>query len=160
MAYYDVIESPIGPIFIGGSAAGLHRIDFTTGEGDAGALADRLARDAGEPVAHDTEAAGEATRQLRAYFRGERMTFDLPLAPRGTAFQQHVWAMLRAIPHGETAPSAPITRWHGTTIASGFRPFAAPTARDAAGRPRRAAMAPYVAVSPWGIARSMAHTCC
>ncbi|MGD3110054.1 methylated-DNA--[protein]-cysteine S-methyltransferase [Streptomyces sp. YGL11-2] len=40
--------------------------------------------------------------QLRAYFRGELTTFDLPLALRGTSFQRRVWAALRTIPYGET----------------------------------------------------------
>jgi methylated-DNA-[protein]-cysteine S-methyltransferase len=40
--------------------------------------------------------------QLRAYFAGQRTDFDLALAPAGTAFQQRVWAALRAIPYGET----------------------------------------------------------
>ena len=44
-------------------------------------------------------AAGE---QLDAYFAGELTTFDLPLAPRGTPFQQRVWAALVEIPFGET----------------------------------------------------------
>ena len=35
-------------------------------------------------------------------------------------------------------PSAPITRWQGTTSQIGFAPFAAPTARDAVGRAERA----------------------
>ena len=34
-----------------------------------------------------------------------------------------------------SAPFAPITRWHGAMIEIGLRPFAAPTARDACGRP-------------------------
>ncbi|WP_241778103.1 methylated-DNA--[protein]-cysteine S-methyltransferase [Streptomyces sp. CT34] len=40
--------------------------------------------------------------QLRAYFRGELTTFDLPLALHGTPFQRRVWAALRTIPYGET----------------------------------------------------------
>jgi methylated-DNA-[protein]-cysteine S-methyltransferase len=45
----------------------------------------------------------EATRtQLDQYFTGDRHTFDLPLAPIGTAFQQQVWQLLRQIPYGET----------------------------------------------------------
>lgn len=40
--------------------------------------------------------------QLGEYFRGERVEFDLPLAPRGDAFQQRVWSLLRRIPYGET----------------------------------------------------------
>jgi methylated-DNA-[protein]-cysteine S-methyltransferase len=40
--------------------------------------------------------------QLAEYFRGERRVFDVPLAPRGTEFQQRVWQALREIPFGET----------------------------------------------------------
>ena len=58
MAYYDSIQSPIGPIFIGGSAQGLHRIDFMTEERDNAWFVQRLERDAGEPAARDAEAAG------------------------------------------------------------------------------------------------------
>jgi len=44
----------------------------------------------------------EAATQLKAYFRGERTTFDLPLKPGGTPFQRKVWDLLRNIPAGET----------------------------------------------------------
>ena len=41
-------------------------------------------------------------RQLAEYFAGARRVFDVPLRPRGTPFQQRVWAALRTIPYGET----------------------------------------------------------
>ena len=41
-----------------------------------------------------------AARQLDEYFEGKRKTFDLPLKPAGTAFQQRVWTRLSAIPLG------------------------------------------------------------
>lgn len=44
----------------------------------------------------------QAERQLREYFRGERTGFDLPLAAKGTPFQEKVWAELRKIPFGGT----------------------------------------------------------
>jgi methylated-DNA-[protein]-cysteine S-methyltransferase len=44
-----------------------------------------------------------ACAQLDAYFAGERTTFDLPLAPAGTAFDARVWEAVAAIPHGTTA---------------------------------------------------------
>ena len=57
----------------------------------------------GAGVAQDASPLLDAAEaQLREYFAGTRRTFDLPLAPRGTAFQQRVWAALRAIPYGET----------------------------------------------------------
>lgn len=44
----------------------------------------------------------EAAAQLAEYFAGTRTSFDLPLAPRGTAFQLAVWAELIRIPYGST----------------------------------------------------------
>lgn len=44
----------------------------------------------------------EAARQLEEYLNGERKTFSLPLAPKGTDFQRRVWKALQDIPYGET----------------------------------------------------------
>lgn len=44
----------------------------------------------------------EAVRQLEEYFSGKRTQFALPLAAKGTAFQQAVWQALCRIPFGET----------------------------------------------------------
>jgi methylated-DNA-[protein]-cysteine S-methyltransferase len=58
----------------------------------------------GEPDAHGraAEPFKAAADQLDAYFAGELTTFELPLAPRGSEFQQRVWAALQEIPYGET----------------------------------------------------------
>jgi methylated-DNA-[protein]-cysteine S-methyltransferase len=52
--------------------------------------------------ARDDSAFATVRRQLEEYFAGERRTFDLPVAPRGTPFQQAVWAELQRIGYGET----------------------------------------------------------
>ena len=44
----------------------------------------------------------EAARQLAAYFDGKLRSFDLPLAPNGSAFELRVWTAMQAIPYGET----------------------------------------------------------
>ncbi|MFA7431434.1 MAG: methylated-DNA--[protein]-cysteine S-methyltransferase [Rhodospirillaceae bacterium] len=44
----------------------------------------------------------EAQAQLDAYFDRKLTAFDLPMTPRGTAFQERVWAALTMIPYGET----------------------------------------------------------
>ncbi|MDR2295732.1 MAG: methylated-DNA--[protein]-cysteine S-methyltransferase [Clostridiales Family XIII bacterium] len=44
----------------------------------------------------------ETAAQLAEYFAGERKTFAVPLAPRGTDFMLSVWRALRDIPFGET----------------------------------------------------------
>ena len=40
--------------------------------------------------------------QLDDYFSGKSLTFNLPLFPEGTEFQQKVWNELLKIPYGET----------------------------------------------------------
>ncbi|MCL1932587.1 MAG: methylated-DNA--[protein]-cysteine S-methyltransferase [Candidatus Azobacteroides sp.] len=44
----------------------------------------------------------ETCVQLDEYFAGKRQTFDLPLSPQGTDFQQTVWKQLQEIPYGQT----------------------------------------------------------
>jgi methylated-DNA-[protein]-cysteine S-methyltransferase len=44
----------------------------------------------------------DAIAQLGEYFAGRRTRFELELAPRGSRFEQQVWAELRKIPYGET----------------------------------------------------------
>jgi methylated-DNA-[protein]-cysteine S-methyltransferase len=42
-----------------------------------------------------------AARQLGEYFAGKRHTFELPVAPRGTEFQESIWNQLVGIEWGE-----------------------------------------------------------
>jgi methylated-DNA-[protein]-cysteine S-methyltransferase len=49
--------------------------------------------------------------QLSEYFAGTRKTFDLPLHPIGTAFQQAVWRALGKIPYGVTISYGELARW-------------------------------------------------
>jgi methylated-DNA-[protein]-cysteine S-methyltransferase len=44
--------------------------------------------------------------QLSAYFKGNRLDFDLTLRMAGTPFQRQVWDGLRALPHGTTVSYA------------------------------------------------------
>lgn len=47
-------------------------------------------------------------RETRKYFEGRSARIDVPLAVRGTEFQERVWAALRQIPPGETRSYAQI----------------------------------------------------
>ena len=60
----------------------------------------------------------DARRQLGEYFEGKRRSFDLSLAPRGTAFQHAVWKQLRAIPYGETISYGTLARRVGNPRAA------------------------------------------
>jgi methylated-DNA-[protein]-cysteine S-methyltransferase len=50
----------------------------------------------------DDKIIASTRRQLDQYFAGKLKSFDLPLAPQGTPFQQRVWQALQAIPYGVT----------------------------------------------------------
>jgi len=43
-----------------------------------------------------------AAAQLAEYFSGERIAFDVPLAPVGTPFQRDVWQAIASVRYGET----------------------------------------------------------
>jgi methylated-DNA-[protein]-cysteine S-methyltransferase len=62
-------------------------------------------------------AVADVAEQLHEYFRGERRSFDLKLAPRGTEFQKACWRALQRIPYGETRSYADIAREIGRPAA-------------------------------------------
>jgi len=99
-------DSPLGRMLLAATDRGLAGVWFENqrhGPDTAG-----WREDAGHPV------LVEAVAQLRAYFAGERYTFDLPLdLQAGTPFQQSVWNALRAIPAGGTASYAQLARGLG-----------------------------------------------
>ncbi len=66
----------------------------------------------------DSSAFLEPIRQLRAYFAGDLETFNLPLAPQGTPFQQEVWKELCKIPYGETISYGELAKRIGNSKAS------------------------------------------
>jgi methylated-DNA-[protein]-cysteine S-methyltransferase len=87
-------ESPVGPLSLLSDGQALVALSFATQSHPVRMI------DEAEP---GTDAVLDAARrQLEAYFKGTLKRFDLPLAPRGTAFQERVWTALRAIPYGKT----------------------------------------------------------
>jgi methylated-DNA-[protein]-cysteine S-methyltransferase len=82
-----VLDSPIGSLGLIASGSGLQAVLFDGG---------RVRAEGRSPVLE------EAARQLRAYFEGELVTFDLPLELHGTEFQRRCWMALASIPYGQT----------------------------------------------------------
>jgi methylated-DNA-[protein]-cysteine S-methyltransferase len=99
--YWCETDSPVGRLLLAGSAGALQRVHFQAGP--------RPLR-APPGWRHQPAALATALVQLREYFAGERRTFQLPLAPAGTPFQQAVWSALRAIPYGETLSYGELAR--------------------------------------------------
>ncbi len=54
-----------------------------------------------------------ARDQVQEYFDGERISFDLPMAPYGSPYRQRVWAALAVIPYGETRTYAQVASMAG-----------------------------------------------
>src|SRR6476620_9665859 len=92
---YSVVPSPVGPLLLAADQAGLRLIEFDSPRHP-------VRRDNDWQRADDDALLRDTRAQLDDYFAGTRRTFDLPLAPSGTAFQLEVWQELRAIPYGET----------------------------------------------------------
>jgi methylated-DNA-[protein]-cysteine S-methyltransferase len=91
--YYTYVDSPVGRLLLAGTRDALHAIGFSSGKRARGA---ELSWERWE------EPFRVAAAQLEEYFRGERRTFDLPVALNGSAFQIRVWRALTEIPYGET----------------------------------------------------------
>jgi methylated-DNA-[protein]-cysteine S-methyltransferase len=56
----------------------------------------------------------DIARQLREYLDGDRRGFDVSLNASGTEFDRRVWALIAAIPYGETSTYGGLARELGT----------------------------------------------
>ncbi len=116
-SYTSTIDSPCGPLQIVANGEGeLTHIEFLDAvKGQT--IVDRFKADDVE-VLHDTGHTFEIESELKEYFAGERMKFEISLAPEGTPFQLQVWEELRQIPFGETRNYGEIARALGQPGAS------------------------------------------
>ena len=111
MTMFTVVESPIEDLRIVARDGAITAIEFSPFRPSA----------IGEPVGtreDDNPLLRSAAEQLAAYFQRDLKEFDLPLAPRGTAFQQRVWEQLRGIGYGETASYGEVAHRLGMTNAA------------------------------------------
>ena len=109
-----VWPSPVGPLTLAADRAGaLVYLGFQDNEPRPRIL-ERLDREG--LLGTDPVPLAAVEIQLDAYFRGTRRTFDLPLAPRGTPFQQRVWAELQRIPFGTTISYGELARRLGNPL--------------------------------------------
>jgi len=107
--FFTHLSSPVGVLLLAADNAGLREIIFSKNGAPASPQPDWR---------EDSSAFAELIRQLRAYFAGDLETFDLPLAPQGTPFQQTVWKELLNIPYGETISYGELAKRIGNPKAS------------------------------------------
>ncbi len=107
--YYDTFDSPVGEMIVVTDEQGLRHVDF---------------QQCARPLVMDStwvrngEACREARQQLLAYFAKELRQFDLPLAPRGTEFQQVVWQELAKVDFGTLSTYGQMAKHLGRPTAS------------------------------------------
>jgi len=91
MTLWQPLETPIGELTLIGDHSALTEILF--------------ANSPRRELLRQSLPTGElplAAQELQAYFAGTLQQFTVPLAPKATAFQSRVWALLRQIPFAET----------------------------------------------------------
>jgi len=93
--FSTAVDSPVGVLTIVASDDGLRAILWPDDDPSRVRLAETI-----EDPSHPVVAA--AAGQLREYFDGERIDFDVPLDPVGTEFQRAAWTALCSIPYGAT----------------------------------------------------------
>ena len=109
-----LLPAPLGVLHARWGPRGLNRVGCTAGPDPANGggvpLPQRLLPEGSRrgpfhpPTAPAARAGGTLGARLgdalARYLAGEPESFDLPLDPVGTPFQEKVWAALRTIPHG------------------------------------------------------------
>lgn len=92
---FGLIESRFGPL-----------IAWINDDGQLVRLSFHLEHDKDYAQQHGIERCDKriafVAEQIQQYQRGERRTFDLPIALNGTPFQMRIWQELCRIPIGET----------------------------------------------------------
>ena len=91
-----VFDTPVGPMALEGTEDALTAL--------------YLPNTPVEPGGAETPLLARGRGELLEYLVGKRRTFDLPLKPQGTPFQQKVWSALADIPYGQTITYGELAR--------------------------------------------------
>ena len=93
--YTDYIDSPLGMLEFKASDKGITHVIFCGSDTSA---------------VKTNDITEHCKQQMLEYFDGQRKTFEVPLDPQGTAFQQLVWRCLSQIPFGKTVTYGDIAK--------------------------------------------------
>ena len=106
---WTLTDSPVGSLRIVEHDGSITAIEFEPFRATGRPLGERD---------DDLPVLAAAAEQLAAYFARDLKEFELPLAPRGSVWQQQVWEQLRQIGYGETASYGQIAARLGRTNAA------------------------------------------
>jgi len=128
------LDTPIGAMLAVADDAGVHLLEFAERKALPTEI-ERLRKRVG-PICFGQHAMlDRLADQVEQYFAGRSLSFDLPIAQKGTPFEEAVWEALRRIPAGAT-------RSYGEIAHSLDRPDAARAAARANGANQVAILVP------------------
>jgi methylated-DNA-[protein]-cysteine S-methyltransferase len=105
---YDVIDTPIGQLFVATTERGLCRISY---DADSERTVENLARTLGTRVLRAPRPVDKVRRQLDEYFEQRRQVFDLKIDLRLAAeFSRRVLEELALVPYGEVTTYGELAR--------------------------------------------------
>ena len=96
------LDTPLGPMIAVSDDSALYLLEFVERRGLEREIERLRSRLQAAIVPGSTAPINTVKAELKDYFAGTRKTFNTPLHLLGTAFQQHAWRELMAIPYGET----------------------------------------------------------
>lgn len=103
MLFYSFCDSPIGKLVICSEDGSIVSIGFSVPTG---------------AICRPSPLTDLAARQLSAYLKGARKSFEFPIRFSGTDFQRAVWSELMRIPYGQTRTYGEIAAAIGTPNAA------------------------------------------
>ena len=98
-----LLDTPLGPMLAAVSNDAVCQLEFADRRGLERSYAEMRRRFSLPVLPGENAVMKQLRAELREYFRGERRSFTVPAALRGTAFQQRTWQELQRIPWGKTA---------------------------------------------------------
>ena len=114
---YDVLPSPLGPLWVAITPRGVATIHY--GAEPSPSELRRLVRVYGPGIVPDRKRSSALARELDQYFNGKRRTFDIPTDLTGlTPFQTRVLNATAKIPFGSVSTYGAIAKRAGNQQAS------------------------------------------
>jgi len=113
-----VITTNIGPLAAVVEDQGIVALQFCVPGAETEAFAMLSAQLHADLIEDAHPLLGRLQRQVNAYFDGERQSFSVPLALRGTPFQRKVWSALQRIAYGQTTSYHQIAELVGNPTAN------------------------------------------
>lgn len=106
--YVTRYDWPLTPLWLASSDSGLVRIEFGSTKTFAEFKTSFLSMDV---IEKESALLQNAKSQLRDYFRGKAIVFNVPLdIQSGTLFQRSVWRLVAKIPFGKTQTYGQLAR--------------------------------------------------